>query len=127
MEDFNEVISNTNKLEGNLVYLSRSSAFSDCINNMNMVDLRFVGLKFTWSNLQSFNSLILERLDRALTNSRWKVLFLNNVVLHLSRLSDDHCPILMDTNPMDYPPLRRFRFESMWLSHPDFQNVVSSS
>ncbi|GAV70297.1 hypothetical protein CFOL_v3_13795 [Cephalotus follicularis] len=92
-----------------------------------MVDLGFVGPKFSWSNLQSLSRLIMERLDRALANTNWKVLFPNNMVSNLSRMSSNHCPILMDTNSKDSPPPRRFRFESMWLSHSNFQTVVSSS
>ncbi|GAV91392.1 hypothetical protein CFOL_v3_34787, partial [Cephalotus follicularis] len=56
-----------------------------------------------------------------------KVLFPINMVYHLSRMSSDHCLILMDTNPRDSPSPKRFWFESMWLSHSDFQTFVSSS
>ncbi|GAV79882.1 hypothetical protein CFOL_v3_23345 [Cephalotus follicularis] len=127
MGDFNQVVSSTQKLGGSPVNLCHSMAFSDRINNMNLIDLGFVSPKFTWSNLQSFNNLILERLDRTLANSRWKVLFLNNVTIHFSRWSSDHCPMLLDTELMDSHPPRKVRFESIWLNHSDFHNVVSSS
>ncbi|GAV72352.1 hypothetical protein CFOL_v3_15840, partial [Cephalotus follicularis] len=97
--DFNEVNISTEKMGCSPVNLSHYLGFSDCINNMNMVDLSLVGPKFTWSNLQSVDSLILERLDRARATTNWKVSFPKNIVYHLPRMSSDRCPILMDTNP----------------------------
>ncbi|PKI72233.1 hypothetical protein CRG98_007370 [Punica granatum] len=84
--------------------------------------------RFTWTNLRKSGGHIQERLDRAVANPSWRVLFPNAEVSHLPRVHCDHCLILVDFNPTSQLYLSRpFRFENMWMSHPTFPNFVSDS
>ncbi|KAK4707297.1 hypothetical protein R3W88_033144 [Solanum pinnatisectum] len=72
-------------------------------NFMTNMHLGFTGLKYTWSNKYKYKkTLIMERLD----------IFLN------------HCPVLLNCTKSVNKPNKIFRFELMWLRHPDFLNVV---
>jgi hypothetical protein len=93
-----------------------------------MIDLGFSGPKFTWSNCHDINSLIMERLDRALANPNWRILFPEASVSHLTRTHSDHCPILLTlcpTIPHSLP--RPFRFENIWFSHSEFPKIVEQA
>ena len=93
-----------------------------------MIDLGFSGPKFTLSNFQDVSSFIMQRLDRALANLEWHTLFPDALVSHLTGTHSDHCPILLSLqhNPT-WPHPRPFHFESFWLSHPEFPNIVDQA
>uniref|UniRef100_A0A2N9IBY2 Reverse transcriptase domain-containing protein n=1 Tax=Fagus sylvatica TaxID=28930 RepID=A0A2N9IBY2_FAGSY len=120
-----EIHVSVKKWVGNVPNHARISEYRDCMNRCNMIDLGFSGPKYTWSNLHDISSLIMQRLDRAWANPSWNVLFPDALVTHLLRFHSDHCPILLSLSRNSVCNLPRpFRFESMWLSHPDFMNVV---
>ena len=93
-----------------------------------MIDLGFVGPRFTWSNRRNINALIQERIDRFFTNPRWYASHLEARVTHLTRCVSDHCPILLETNPFNgYFLPRPFKFQSFWLSDLSFLGVVQEA
>lgn len=113
---------------GGPINQTRTLRFNEMLTYCSLIDLGFSGPRFTWSNLRNFPDLVQERLDRAVANPDWKTLFPEVGVTHLPRVHSDHCPILVDCNPIpDYWAQRPFRFETMWLSHPDFQHLVFES
>ena len=126
--DFNDILNTEEKWGGNSPSNSRMSEFRNCINACNMIDLGLSGPKFTWSNCHDINSLIMERLDRALANPNWRILFPEASVSHLTRTHSDHCPILLTlcpTIPHSLP--RPFRFENIWFSHSEFPKIVEQA
>lgn len=60
-----------------------------------MVDLGFVGHKFTWSNKRPGQDNIQERLDQCVANDGWRAKFSGAMVIHLTQLHSDHCSILV--------------------------------
>ena len=94
--DFNEVLYDDDKFGGNHVNLNKALEFKDCLDECNMVDLGFVGPKFTWTNRKPISSLILERIDRCFANLVWRILYPEALVTHLPRTFSDHCPVLIE-------------------------------
>ena len=44
---------------------------------------------------------------------------------HLPRVFSDHCPVLLELiRPPTTIPNKPFRFQTMWLHHPEFHTVV---
>jgi hypothetical protein len=126
--DFNDILSCEEKWGGNRPVASRIREFRDCLNDCNMIDMGFSGPKFTWSNCHDISSLIMERLDRVVANTEWRLIYPDASVTHLPRTHSDHCPLLLNLCPINscsFP--RPFRFENIWLSHPDFINVVTKA
>ncbi|KAL0431508.1 UNVERIFIED_CONTAM: hypothetical protein Sradi_0776800 [Sesamum radiatum] len=68
--DFNCILHPHEKIGGNF-YPTRILRFSECMNYCNLLDLGYIGHKFTWTNRQFGKSFICERLDRALANVYW--------------------------------------------------------
>lgn len=70
--DFNEVLRTSKILGGNPINIHMTSLFWGCINKCNLIDVGFIGRKFTWSSMTYKNrqGLILERLDRCLANDQ---------------------------------------------------------
>ncbi|GLU24163.1 hypothetical protein SLE2022_401190 [Rubroshorea leprosula] len=123
--DFNDVVDQSEKFGGNEISQTRARAYLDCLNYCNMVDLGFIGNRFTWANMWFSNQLIRERLDRAWANPDWKLSFPEASLFHLPRTHSDHCPILLDLNPScPRSGSRPFRLENFWIEHPDFQNII---
>ncbi|KAK2642540.1 hypothetical protein Ddye_024303 [Dipteronia dyeriana] len=91
-----------------------------------MVDLGFIGQKFTWTVKRGVNESIWERLDRTLCYKEWRIIFTEDFLEHLPRVSSDHCTILL--NLYSHHIMRRdfkpFRFEAMWLKHREFSSMT---
>ena len=122
--DFNEVLNQGEKLGGRTIIVTRCNTFSDTMNTCELIDLGFNGPKYTWTNRRKRNP-IYERLDRGWGNMEWFNLFPNCSVWHLPRISSDHCRILVKTDiSVNCGGTRPFRFEPMWLHHPDFKTCV---
>lgn len=68
--------------------LCRIKDFKSCVDTNSLLDLRYVGLKFTWTNKKT-----LEGIDRGICNMVWRNLFPEACVFHLPRTKSDHCPL----------------------------------
>lgn len=98
--------------------------FNRFLFKANLLDLGFVGLRFTWTNGRSLDAIIRTRIDRAHANPNWLNLFLETKVFHLPCLFSDHCPILLRTNPHYDRGKKPFRFEPFWMKHHSFTNLI---
>ncbi|GKV19127.1 hypothetical protein SLEP1_g29421 [Rubroshorea leprosula] len=123
--DFNDVLSQSEKFGGGPINQKRVQAYSSCMNSCNMMDMGFVGGRFTWTNMQSNGNIIRERLDRFWCNPEWKICFPEATVYHLPRVHSDHNPVLLNLDP-SHPSIgkRPFRMEKFWVDHPEFQCLV---
>lgn len=77
-----------------------------------LLDLGYRGPAYTWSNNQPNNTLIMQRLDRALANAPWTALFPSAAMYHLPRFNSDHHPILLRTSPPPPKIQRNFKAEN---------------
>ncbi|KAK9937007.1 hypothetical protein M0R45_013825 [Rubus argutus] len=120
--DFNELICCADRNFGPVI--RNGGRLKDWIHRKALIDMGFIGSKFTWTN-----NRIKERLDRAFCNDEWRMLYPEAFVQHLPRMKSDHCPIIIQLfsntslNRLACP----FRFQAMWLQHADFSNLVSNT
>ncbi|KAJ4833299.1 hypothetical protein Tsubulata_004319 [Turnera subulata] len=105
-----------------------NAMFADCMLKTNLLDLGFVGGKYTWRSGSRR-----ARLDRFICNDEWRIKFPEASVIHLPRIGSDHCPVLLKSGTTPPPPDRRpFRYLAAWQTHPGFgqfvmENWVSST
>ncbi|KAG6646425.1 hypothetical protein CIPAW_07G008100 [Carya illinoinensis] len=93
-------------------------AFSECIFDLNLIDLPLAGGTATWSNNQSWS-----RLDRFLISPEWECHFPEVWLKRLPRIGSDHWPVLLDCGGIRkgrWP----FKFENMWLKSEGFVDRV---
>ncbi|KAK9991116.1 hypothetical protein SO802_026101 [Lithocarpus litseifolius] len=125
--DFNEILNQHESFSSSPPCHRRISLFNDFISSCNLIDLGFNGPRFTWSNKRE-TGLVMKRLDRFLATSQWKTLFEETNVLHLPKTSSDHCPVLVNTNPLPFNFGKRpFRLKTIWFSDPSFPSLSQKS
>ena len=106
------MISEEEKLGGLPVNRTRITAFRNCLDKCGLIDLGFHGPRFTWTyKIPAWQSTIKERLDRGLGNVEWTLLFPSAEIHHLPRVKSDHCPIMLNTDPLEPKPPKPFCFE----------------
>lgn len=94
------------------------------MSSVGTIDLGFSGPKYTWSNKRVGWANIRERLDRGICNADWQRLFPKAAVRHLTALTSDHNPIILDTHVDICSGNRPFRFEAMWTKEESSLEVV---
>ncbi|RVW28221.1 hypothetical protein CK203_083720 [Vitis vinifera] len=92
--------------------------FDEFIRESGLLDPPLRNEAFTWSNMQV--DPICKRLDRFLFSFEWDSFFSQSIQEALPRWTSDHSPICLETNPLKWGPTP-FRFENMWLLHPEFK------
>ncbi|WOL14469.1 hypothetical protein Cni_G23249 [Canna indica] len=128
--DFNCIDNSEDKLGGNpFTFGSSCNSFRSLCAEAGLIDLKFQGARFTWSNNRAGSKKIFARLDRAYANENWLSLYSKTLVFHLSRLTSDHRPIMINTKLENFPdiPRRRFTFELYWLEYKETQEMVSKA
>ena len=119
--DFNEVMSEDEKLGGAERPSNQMKDFRRMSMKCYLQEVPFSGPKFTWSRGKG-SKMILERLDRGLANEEWFLLFPMAKGIHLSAFSSDHSPLLFHVSRQpwqDGRTKRTFRFENMWVNTAD--------
>lgn len=123
--DFNEVCYSHEKLRGRPIKVYRANLLLDCMLSCGMIDVGFVGQKFTWSNKRRVGP-IMERLDRSWDNVDWMSLFPSAIMKVLPRLTSDHFPILLTlVKPNDFQKPKPFLFEPMWCLNFSFACILN--
>ncbi|KAK9735525.1 hypothetical protein RND81_04G210400 [Saponaria officinalis] len=124
--DFNETRF-LNERNGNSPGMRRRCENFNCwIENNDLFELSYSGPPFTWSRGNSPETRKWARLDRALRNQQWRMMYDEASVRHLLHNQSDHCPLLINTN--GFAPITRvsrpFRFQAAWMCHEKFTDFV---
>ncbi|XP_057761101.1 uncharacterized protein LOC130981532 [Arachis stenosperma] len=84
--DFNEIKDNSEKKGGATISNRDCNVFSGWINRWGLIDLGFIGSRYTWRGPQwEGQDRVFKRLDRALANHSWRIRFHEAVVEVLAR------------------------------------------
>ncbi|KAL9673108.1 hypothetical protein QQ045_029361 [Rhodiola kirilowii] len=93
--------------------------FRRTLEDCELSDLSYEGYPFSFLNRRKGKD---EELDRAMVNERWRRLFPKARARFIVLLSSDHLVMLIDTSGKTKGRRKRmFRFEEMWLKHPEFK------
>lgn len=124
--DLNEILYGSEKDGGNPRPGRMMQAFRDCLFDCSLIDMEFIGDKFTWRRGE-----IRERLDRAVCNEAWSEKFPLAVLSHEPHVHSDHRPLLLDTEYYDGQQLRKpsggRKFEARWLNESTVDEIVKSA
>jgi hypothetical protein len=125
--EFNSILSSFEKSGGRAFGSTAHSDFVDFVNFNALIDLGFVGNKFTWRNHRMGRDNIREWLDRGLANHNWVNLFSNALINHFPTTQSDHCPILISTSGSYINIPKPFRFEAFWTRDKSNHDVVANA
>lgn len=93
---------------GALLSHNQMQLFRDVIDECSLVDLGFVGPKYTWSKHFEDDHLIWERLDRGMATNSWFLTFpLGTRVNHLSCNPSDHLPLSINLSGLENLPKKK--------------------
>ncbi|CAN0886301.1 hypothetical protein LINGRAHAP2_LOCUS15330 [Linum grandiflorum] len=118
--DFNDMLASADKRGGAPFSLRKHLPFIEWCSDCGLSDLGFIGSRFTW-----FRGVLRERIDHALANSAWTLLFPDTSVAHPPRTQSDHRPIFISTSVVVQTSLPKpFRFIMAWLEHEKFNDFI---
>lgn len=123
----NDILSMNEKFGGRFRSQNSLRNFQDFVFDNRLMDLGFKGSLYTWTNNQQGSDLIMERLDRGLCNVCWRELHQKAIVKHMEFIGSDHYPLLVCLNPCDKRTPWVFKFESMWVGHERYKDVVKDN
>ncbi|XP_041017102.1 uncharacterized protein LOC121259542 [Juglans microcarpa x Juglans regia] len=127
MGDFNEVVSQAEKVGGKLRGEAQMEKFRQALMSNGLCDMGWSGCQYTWSNKHSDNSFTEERLDRVVANGKWTDLFRDRTIEIIHATQSDHKALLMHLAfGLASRRLKRriFRFEASWALDEDGIPVV---
>ena len=90
IEDYNEILSHSEKSGGRLRLARQLDRFLRAIDLCGFHDLGFVGSPFTWSKTDRLEGSLRIRFDRALANNAWRLIFTSAVIHHIPMSTSDH-------------------------------------
>jgi exonuclease III len=125
--DFNDIASQEEKKGGAPASARKCNNFLDNINKCKLMDMGSVGTKFTWRGpLVQGHDRIFERLDRAMCNDEWRIMFPEAIVKVLTRIefSDHHPIIILLQGTQTTRRKSKFRFEKAWMYHESYVDTV---
>nr|XP_029149636.1 uncharacterized protein LOC112757775 [Arachis hypogaea] len=98
--------------------------FQSVVSDCSLLDLGFTGWPYTWKR-----GNLVERIDRALCNLDWQLMFPEAKIRHLPMMKSDHSFLCLQLYTASAPNRRRrpFRFMAAWLTHSDFDNMLNNN
>ncbi|XP_031120966.1 uncharacterized protein LOC116024205 [Ipomoea triloba] len=104
----------------------RCSGMRQWIFKEGLIDIGFLGARFTWTRGRESSTFSGARLDRALCNTPWVMKHPGTKVTHMARICSDHSPLLIEIgNHNEHPRSYKFQYQAAWSRHHDFHNVVA--
>ncbi|KAK0608671.1 hypothetical protein LWI29_034165 [Acer saccharum] len=132
--DFNEILQLDEKKGGVIRSNTAMSSFREAVDDCALIDMGYVGNKYTWSNRQFKGDLIQERIDRAFCCLEWRKTFPDAIVLHKAWMGSDHKAIIID-KVYKKDPIKgknrgggnRFHFEHAWAEEAECRSIVEKA
>ncbi|TQE04408.1 hypothetical protein C1H46_010027 [Malus baccata] len=121
--DFNEFLWDHEKSGGAEVRYNRTRYLEEFMSKLEILDFGYNGPKFTWRGKRN-GQLVEARLDRALGNENWQVLWPNCLVSIGTMLGSDHNPVIVHCAPKVDIRKKIFRFEAYWANEDDCKEIV---
>ncbi|XP_070032816.1 uncharacterized protein [Nicotiana tomentosiformis] len=124
IDDFNNVLSVNDRLNGKPVQQAELVDFQECIKYIGLGQLNRKGCQWSWYNKRDAESRIYNNIDWAFRNASWLTHYSSlEAVFELPGVSD-HFPIIINTDvAKNYLP-KPFRLYNVMLNHKELEGAV---
>ncbi|KAA3461183.1 reverse transcriptase [Gossypium australe] len=123
--DFNEIMYEFEKKDGQPREKRRIEAFRNTLEDCRLIDVGYFENWFTWERGNLPETNIREHLDRGVANVNWMFMFPEANIQHLVHFTSDHCPLLITTNKEENRSRwETFKFEAWWIMEETFKTEV---
>ncbi|KAJ9546729.1 hypothetical protein OSB04_019272 [Centaurea solstitialis] len=123
--DFNALLFPHDALGGSSVRNVDMMDFADCIEAIEVFDIRYTGIHHTWCQKPRDESGIRRKLHRVMANISFTSMFANASVNFLPRGISDHSPSVLSVKAEIRKPRWGFKFDSFLVHHKLFMPIVS--
>ncbi|XP_040991189.1 uncharacterized protein LOC121238375 [Juglans microcarpa x Juglans regia] len=123
--DFNIIVSDEERQGGRPRPLVAMEEFNFWIHSCGLLELKYLGKRFSWCNGHVGRDRSWARLDRSLVVQNFVQAFPDSFMRYLPRTSSDHAlmVISLEKNVAKYGP-SPFQFQQIWVDHVDFPRCV---
>ncbi|KAL6139472.1 hypothetical protein ACLB2K_057776 [Fragaria x ananassa] len=123
--DFNSVLGSHECMGGQLPIRSSCEDFRSVTELCNFAHMDTTGAFYTWARGRGSNH-IERRLDRALCDTCWNDSWQESSCIAIPRVVSDHNALLFSAKKSCIGGPKPFKFQSMWLLHSSFQDLVAN-
>ncbi|XP_076934499.1 uncharacterized protein LOC143600808 [Bidens hawaiensis] len=100
--------------------------FKDCIQELEILDLKFTGLQYTWNQKPKGDSGLMKKLDRIMGNQVFNDIFPGSYVEFQPYRISDHTPAILSIPLSKKFCPKPFKFSNVLISHAGFKQVVTA-
>ncbi|GAV77198.1 hypothetical protein CFOL_v3_20670 [Cephalotus follicularis] len=124
MGDFNVSRHPQEQLRGSPKFSKAMMEFNDCLNSIEVDDIRSVGSFYTWSNKRDGVSAVNKKLDRALGKWGWHQTYNQSYALFHTPGVSDHSPVSVTLAAPLCKDRKPFKFLNFWTNDSRFMGLV---
>ncbi|XP_022002776.1 uncharacterized protein LOC110900170 [Helianthus annuus] len=122
--DFNSALNLEDKSMGCSSVSLSMKEFQECVDEIEMVDIKCTGIHFTWNQKPKKGIGLMKKIDRVMGNPHFIEKYPSTFAeFHPSRLSD-HCSCVVSVPDMEKRKHRPFKFANFLAYKPDFLPIV---
>ena len=130
MGDFNEILFQDEQFGSTTRPFKQMEDFRLALVDTGLIDIGFIGSKFTWCNKRVGSEFTKCRLARALVNDEWLNLFEVNQAYVLPGICSDQNPLLIQSlipTQVEGPKQKVFRYEVAWGKREDCAEIIKAA
>ncbi|XP_073025316.1 uncharacterized protein [Primulina eburnea] len=118
--DFNSVLTQSEKKGGLPITDYNIKDFVDCVSSLDLIDLRYIGCKFTW-----YSPKVCSKLDHVLVNQKWISSSLDGLAEFVAPgCISDHTVSIVSFLHHNLQRQKPFKFFNMWALSDRFMDIV---
>ncbi|XP_024990681.1 uncharacterized protein LOC112524970 [Cynara cardunculus var. scolymus] len=126
MGDFNSMLFPHDGFGGSSRRNIDMSDFFACVEDVEIFDMQYTGVHFSWNQKPNSEGGIMRKLDRAMANAEFTSKYHDATVhFHPAGLSD-HSPVVLSFKGGLRKTRYGFKFDNLMAEHPDFLKIVKA-
>ncbi|XVF71339.1 hypothetical protein PTKIN_Ptkin12aG0029200 [Pterospermum kingtungense] len=127
MGDFNQVLETKDKLSFKDTNIRGAELLRECPDSCMLSEVPPAGQYFTWTNNREGEEGTWERIDRCFASHAWFENHGKATLYNLPIVYSDHGAFVLSTEEQEGFTRRPYRFEAMWLTNNECEDVVRAA